>query len=86
MTISLPRFFHRTQLPFQAQYFATLHASEQILDALRTWDLLGELQITDLSLKFFRQFNRDVKIGTYKKGSEVYESLAYALTSWAENV
>ena len=49
-----------------------------------TWDLLGELQITDLSLKFFWQFDQNVKIGTYKKGSEVYESLTYALTSWAE--
>jgi hypothetical protein len=49
-----------------------------------TWDRLGELQITDLSLKLFRQFDQNVKIGTYKEGSEVYESLTYALTSWAE--
>jgi glucoamylase len=49
-----------------------------------TWDLLGELQITGLSLKFFRQFDQNAKIGTYKKGSETYESLTYALTSWAE--
>jgi glucoamylase len=49
-----------------------------------TWDLLGELQITDLSLKFFRQFDQNVKVGTYEKGSEVYEGLTYALTSWAE--
>ena len=51
-----------------------------------TWDLLGELQITDLSLKFFRQFDKNVNIGAYKKGSEVYESLTYALTSWAERL
>ena len=51
-----------------------------------TWDLLGELQITDLSLKFFRQFDKNVNIGTYKKSSEVYESLTYALTSWAERL
>jgi hypothetical protein len=49
-----------------------------------TWDLLGELQITDLSFKSFRQFDQNVKIGTYKKGSEAYENLKYALTSWAE--
>jgi len=67
-----------------AHYFATLHASEQLFDALMTWDLLGELQITNLSLKFFRQFDQSVKTGTYKKGSEVYEGLTYALTSWAE--
>jgi glucoamylase len=49
-----------------------------------TWDLLGELQITNLSLKFFRQFDQNVKTGTYKKGTEVYERLTYALTGWAE--
>jgi glucoamylase len=61
-----------------------LYASEQIFDALMTWDLLGELQVTDLSLEFFRQFDQNVNIGTYKKGSEVYERLTFALTSWAE--
>ena len=49
-----------------------------------TWELIGELQVTDLSLKFFRQFDPNIKVGTYRKGSEVYESLTYALTSWAE--
>ena len=80
----LPHSFHRTQIPFQPQYFTTLHASEQIFDALMTWDLLGELQITNLSLTFFRQFDRDAKTGMYKKGSEVYESLTNALMIWAE--
>ena len=49
-----------------------------------TWELIGELQVTNLSLKFFRQFDPNIKVGTYRKGSEVYESLTYALTSWAE--
>ncbi|KAI0246449.1 Six-hairpin glycosidase-like protein [Lactifluus subvellereus] len=67
-----------------AQYFATLHAAEQIFDALITWDLIGELQVTDVSLKFFRQFDQNIGIGTYPKGSEVYESLTDDVTSWAE--
>jgi len=66
------------------QYFGTLHASEQVIDALITWDFIGELQITDLSLKFFRQFDQNIEIGTYPKGSEGYERLTYAITSWAE--
>jgi glucoamylase len=61
-----------------------LHASEQIFDALITWDLIGELEVTDISLKFFRQFDPNVEIGTYSKGSEVYESLTDDITSWAE--
>jgi glucoamylase len=55
-----------------------------VIDALITWDFIGELQITDLSLKFFRQFDQNIEIGTYSKGSEGYERLTYAITSWAE--
>jgi glucoamylase len=61
-----------------------LHASEQIFDALLTWDLIGELQVTDVSLKFFRQFDQNIKTGTYSKGSEVYESLTDSIRNWAE--
>ncbi|KAH9969259.1 Six-hairpin glycosidase-like protein [Lactifluus volemus] len=65
-------------------YFGMLHASEQIFDALLTWDLIGELQVTDISLKFFRQFDQNIKAGTYSKGSEVYESLMDSIRNWAE--
>ena len=68
----------------QAQYFGTLHAAEQLFDALMTWELIGELQVTDVSLKFFRQFDQDIETGTYRKGSEIYESLTLTITSWAE--
>ena len=62
-----------------------MHGSEQIFDALLTWDLIGELQVTDVSLKFFRQFDQKIKTGTYSKGSEIYESLTDSITNWAEN-
>jgi len=68
----------------QAQYFGTLHAAEQLFDALMTWELIGELQVTDISLKFFRPFDPNIEIGTYHKGSEVYENLTLTITSWAE--
>ena len=61
-----------------------MHAAEQLFDALITWDLLSELEITDVSLKFFRQFDQDIKVGTYRKGSDVYERLTDAITHWAE--
>src|SRR6266702_709310 len=62
----------------------TLGVAEQIYDALITWDLLGELQVTKLSLKFFRQFDKHVKVGTYRKSSRVYAHLTNALRNWAE--
>ncbi|KAI9457901.1 Six-hairpin glycosidase-like protein, partial [Russula earlei] len=68
------------------QYFATLHASEQLFDALITWDLIGGLQVTDVSLKFFQQFDPNIEIGTYDKGSDIYESLTYAITICAEEI
>jgi glucoamylase len=49
-----------------------------------TWDLIGELQVTDVSLKFFRQIDQNIKTGTYSKGSEVYESLTDSIRNWAE--
>jgi glucoamylase len=55
-----------------------------MFDALMTWDYIGELQVTDLSLKFFREFDQNIEVGTYYKGSRVYESLTYAITNWAE--
>jgi glycosyl hydrolase family 15 len=75
---------HGSYCSHSPHYFATLHASEQLFDVLMTWGLLGELQITNLSLKFFQQFDQNVNTETYKKGSEVYESSMCALSSWAE--
>jgi hypothetical protein len=49
-----------------------------------TWELISGLQVTDISLKFFRQFDQNIEIGTYRKGSEIYESLTLTITSWAE--
>jgi len=42
--------------------------------------------VTDISLKFFQQFDRNIKIRTYKKGSKIYESLTYAIASCAERI
>jgi len=50
------------------------------------WELIGKLEVTDISLKFFREFDQNIEIGTYLKGSEVYESLTYAITIRAEGI
>jgi glucoamylase len=55
-----------------------------MFDALMTWELIGELQVTSVSLKFFRQFDNNIEVGTYHKGSKVYSRLTYAITNWAE--
>jgi glucoamylase len=67
------------------QYFASFNVAEQIFDALITWDMLGELEVTGVSLKFFRDVDKTIRIGKYKKGSRTYERLTAILHDWAEN-
>jgi glucoamylase len=69
----------------QVQYFATFNVAEQIFDALNTWEILGSLNITRVSLKFFRQFDTTALPGTYEKGSTTYENMTSAMRTWAEN-
>ena len=68
----------------QVQYFAS-NVAEDIFDALITSNIIGELQVTSVSLKFFRQFDKKIKIEVYPKGSKTYNRLTYALKTWAEN-
>ena len=67
------------------QYFASLNVAEQVYDALLTWDILGKLEVTKVSLAFFRQFDKSVKIGSYHKGGITYNKLTSGLKEWAEN-
>jgi len=67
------------------QYFASFNVAEQIFDALITWNLIGKLEVTRVSLKFFQQFDKKIKVGEYRKGSKTYDRLTYALKTWAEN-
>ncbi|KAH9971145.1 Six-hairpin glycosidase-like protein [Lactifluus volemus] len=69
----------------QVQYFASFNVAEQIFDALNTWDRLGELEVTSVSLKFFRDFDKTIRIGKYKRGSGTYERLKTVLNKYAEN-
>ena len=61
-----------------------MNVGEQIFDALHTWDLIGKLDVTKVSLKFFRQFDKRIKIGMYSKGSKTYSQLTSTIRDWAE--
>jgi glucoamylase len=69
----------------QVQYSASFNVAEQIFDALITWDKIGQLEVTGVSLKFFRQFDKGIKKGVYAKRSKTYKQLTAALKDWAEN-
>ena len=51
-----------------------------------TWNLIGELKVTKQTLLIFRQFDQDVKIDTYRRGSPTYEILTDAITTWADDM
>lgn len=70
---------------YQVQYSNTFNVAEQVFDALNTWDLIGSLNITEVSLKFFQQFDDQVPLGTYKKGSATYDKMTSTMKTWAEN-
>ncbi|KAI0046328.1 glycoside hydrolase family 15 protein [Auriscalpium vulgare] len=70
----------------QPQFFSTFNQAEQLYDALATWEKLGGLEITDVSLKFFRQFDPKVKTGKYAKSSGIYRRLTNAIREWADEV
>jgi glucoamylase len=42
--------------------------------------------VTKVDLKFWRQFDPDVKIGAYKKGSKTYKKLTDAVHDWANKI
>ncbi|KAI0041485.1 glycoside hydrolase family 15 protein [Auriscalpium vulgare] len=70
----------------QPQFFSTFNAAEQLYAALTTWDKIGSLSITPVSLKFFVQFDKNAKVGTYSSGSKTYSQLTVAIRSYADEI
>jgi glucoamylase len=42
--------------------------------------------VTKVDLKFWRQFDLEVMVGAYKKGSKTYEKLTDAVHDWANKI
>jgi hypothetical protein len=48
--------------------------------------MVGSLDVTGVSLKFWRLLDATVKIGRYKKGSITYNKLTTAVHEWANKI
>ncbi|KAH9974392.1 glucoamylase [Lactifluus volemus] len=46
-------------------YLSTFAVAEQLYDAVLTWESVGFIDVTDVSLDFFRQFAPNIRIGRY---------------------
>jgi glucoamylase len=57
-----------------------------LYDALITWDLIGYIDVTPVSLKFWNQFDHRVSVQRYKKGSQGYKVLTGYARDWANKI
>ncbi|KAI0060523.1 Six-hairpin glycosidase [Artomyces pyxidatus] len=70
----------------QPQFFSSFNQAEQLYDALATWHILGHLEVTNVSLAFFQQFNSSIATGTYSASESTYTHLTDAIREWADAV
>ncbi|KAI9931395.1 hypothetical protein MW887_009970 [Aspergillus wentii] len=65
-------------------YLATLAAAEQLYDALYQWNRQGSLEVTQLSLPFFKSLNANVTTGIFPKSSPSYTVITNAVKTYAD--
>jgi glucoamylase len=63
---------------------STLAVSEQLCDWLIVWNKQGSLNVTSLSLPFFRLFSPSITIGSYSSSSSTFKSLVASIKSYAD--
>ncbi|KAJ3553980.1 hypothetical protein NM688_g3339 [Phlebia brevispora] len=65
-------------------YLTTFAVAEQLYDALIVWEAQHELQVTETSLEFFRQFDPFVEVGTYASWTLTYQTMTSAIKTFAD--
>ncbi|KAH9963444.1 Six-hairpin glycosidase-like protein [Lactifluus volemus] len=68
------------------QFFASFNAAEQLYYALTTWDMIGHIDVTPVSLKFWQQFDTRVEVKRYEKGTRGYKALITYTRYWANKI
>ncbi|KAJ5827845.1 Six-hairpin glycosidase [Penicillium robsamsonii] len=65
-------------------YLCTLAAAEQLYDAIYTWNRIGSLTITSVSLNFFKDLYSSAATGTYSSSSDTYSAIVSAVKAYAD--
>lgn len=65
-------------------YLTTLAAAEQLYDALYVWRKLKIINVTDVSLAFFRHFCSSIKIGSYSSFTPEYSEFIRKISLYAD--
>jgi len=70
----------------QPQFFSSYNSAEQLYDALITWDKIGYIDVTPVSLKFWKQLDSRISVKRYEKGSRDYKVLTGHVRKWANKI
>ncbi|KAJ7673559.1 glucoamylase [Mycena rosella] len=65
-------------------YLTTATVAEQLYDALIVWDAQKSLQVTPISLAFFKQFVSSVAVGTYAASTSTFGTLTADIKAFAD--
>lgn len=76
--------FKHTSNKFFSRYLNTLAAAEQLYDALYTWNKIGSITITSVSLAFWKDIYSSAAVGTYASSTTTYTSLYNAVKTYAD--
>lgn len=66
-------------------YLATFAAAEQLYDAVYQWRQQGTLEITSVSLPFFRDLDEQAAVGSYPSSSETFVSIVDSVLTYADS-
>ncbi|KAJ7625294.1 glucoamylase [Mycena polygramma] len=65
-------------------YLTTAAVAEQLYDALIVWKAQGSLNVTTISLPFFKQFESSVTVGSYASSTSTFTTLTSAVKTFAD--
>ncbi|KAJ6452536.1 glucoamylase [Mycena vitilis] len=65
-------------------YLTTAAVAEQLYDALIVWKAKGSLNVTAISLPFFKQFQPSVTVGSYASSTSTFTTLTSAVKTFAD--
>lgn len=84
VAVSVGRYAEDSYYNGNPWYLCTLAAAEQLYDALYTWNKIGSLTITSVSLGFFKDIYSSAAVGTYTSSSSTYASIVSAVKTYAD--
>lgn len=65
-------------------YLANFAAAEQLYDAIYVWKKQESIEVTELSLPFFKDLIPDISTGTYEPSSDTYQQILDAVSAYAD--